>query len=66
MKRTQANKEIYKQAKWLRGKVPLDSNVYIHWKDDNPTVLADKQSGYDLITTVKLTSILRRQVWLTA
>jgi hypothetical protein len=50
----------------LRGKVPLDSNVYIHWKDDNPTVLADKQSGYDLITTVKLTSILRRQVWLTA
>lgn len=64
MKRTQANKEIYKQAKFLENKLPRDCNVYIHWKDDRPTVLADKQSGFDIITTVSLEKILRKQVWL--
>lgn len=64
MHRTQANKEIYLQAKNLKGKVPINSNVYIHWKNNQPTVLPEKQTGYELINTVKLESILRRQCWL--
>lgn len=64
MTRSEANKFIYKQAKWLVGKIPQDSLVYIHWKHDVPLVLPTKQTGFDIINTVSFKKILDKQCWL--
>lgn len=64
MKRTEANKLIYNQAKNLLKTISSNQMVYIHWKNNTPLVLPVKEHGYDLINSVRLDSILKRQCWL--
>ncbi|NDB79989.1 hypothetical protein EB155_08985 [archaeon] len=61
------NRLIYKQAKNLEKAMPKNSNVYIHWdENDNPLVLPSRQKGYSFINVVSLSSILNKQCWLDA
>jgi len=68
MNRSQANRQIYIQGKNLLKtyKINPDQNVYIHWKNEKPVVLPEKEIGIDYITTVKLKSIHNKQCCLTA
>ena len=51
-------KLIYLQAKHLTNAIPYDSMVYIHWENDSPIVLPDKQKGYGMVTSVRLKTII--------
>ena len=64
MDRQKARKEIYKQAKRLQEsyKLPLDSNVYIHWNGNAPIVLPTRTNGYGIVNTIKLEKILTKQL----
>ena len=64
MDRQRARKEIYKQAKRLQEsyKLPLDSNVYIHWNGNSPIVLPTRTNGYGIVNTGKLEKILTKQL----
>lgn len=65
MDHIKARKEIIKQAKKLRGKIPENHPVYIHWKNDSPLVLPMRTPGFDLINTVSLSNILNKRLILT-
>ena len=51
-------KLIYLQAKHLTNAIPYDSMVYIHWDNGTPLVLADKQKGFGVVTSVRLKTCL--------
>jgi hypothetical protein len=63
MNNIQTRREIYKQAKRLQTeyKLPLDSNVYVHWSNNSPVVLPHLSNGVGMATTIKLEKILSKQ-----
>ena len=72
LRMTKKDKSILKQAEYLIKANEYianhlhDTNVYIHWKDNKPTVLLDKLHSRELkiqgfetiVNTVKLSNIL--------